>query len=67
MFRVRCRNCARTVLSGVERIGPREADALVAHLERCRSDLAHAERSRWASDLGVLLAHFDVATTENEA
>ena len=62
-LRVRYRNCARTVLRGIEGIGTRGADALVAHLERCRGDLARNERARWASDLGVFLAHFDVATT----
>jgi hypothetical protein len=59
-FRVRCRNCGRTILSGVERIGIREAEALAAHLERCRPDLADPPDRRWSADLGALLAQFDV-------
>jgi hypothetical protein len=39
-FRVRCRDCGRSVLSGVVRIGVGEANALSAHLETCRPDLA---------------------------
>jgi hypothetical protein len=48
------------VLSGVDRIGIREADGLAAHLERCRPDLAASRNSRWSTDLGALLAQFDV-------
>jgi hypothetical protein len=59
-FRVRCRNCGRTVLSGVERIGVGEAHALSAHLETCRPDLADPRNDGWKTDLGELLAHFDV-------
>jgi hypothetical protein len=62
-FRVRCRNCGRSVLSGVEAIGVRQADALAAHLERCRPDLTDPKDDRWSADLGALLAQFDVEST----
>ena len=48
------------MLSGVERIGVAEANALSAHLETCRPDLADPRNGGWKSDLGELLAHFDV-------
>ncbi len=59
-FRMRCRNCGRTVLSEVERIGAGETRALSAHLEACRPDLADPRSGGWKTDLGAILAHFDV-------
>jgi hypothetical protein len=59
-FRVRCRDCGRTVLSGVERIGVDETHVLGAHLEACRFDLAESQKRALANDLGAVLAHFDV-------
>jgi hypothetical protein len=60
-FRVRCRDCGRTVLTGVMRIGDAEARALYAHVEVCRPDLV--EKTGVASAaLGTLLARFDVRT-----
>jgi hypothetical protein len=65
-FRVRCRNCGRTVLSGVDRIGVAEANALSAHLETCRPDLANLRNDGWKSDLGEVLGHFDVRNTPGD-
>lgn len=62
--RVRCRACGRTVLSGVPRVGDEEAAELRAHLARCRRDLPTALGD---TDLGRLLARFDVASTKDGA
>jgi len=56
-FRVRCRSCGRTVLSGVARVADAEATELRAHLARCRPDVA----APIDADLGSLLSWFDVA------
>ncbi|HEX9348557.1 MAG TPA: hypothetical protein VF919_13350 [Gemmatimonadales bacterium] len=60
-FRVRCRACGRTVLSGVARVADAEAAELRAHLARCRPDLP----APIDDDLGRLLARFDVASTSD--
>lgn len=57
-YLVRCRNCWRIVLHGIPQIGDRESDALASHLEHCRPDVA-PPNGFW-SELGPLLAHFDV-------
>ena len=57
-FRVRCRACGRTVLSGVARVADSEAAELRAHLARCRLDLP----APIDDDLGKLLARFEVAS-----
>jgi hypothetical protein len=59
-FLVRCRNCGRIVLNGVQRIADRESDALASHLRKCRPDLIAPGDDRWRSELGPLLAQFDV-------
>lgn len=61
-FVVRCRTCRRIVLSGIERVGVREADALALHLGKCRPDVVGLEDGRWTLDLGALLTHFDVGS-----
>jgi hypothetical protein len=59
-FRVRCRDCGRTVLTGVLRIADAEARALRAHSDVCRPDLVDGSRTTPSASLGSLLAHFDV-------
>jgi hypothetical protein len=66
-FRIRCRSCNRTVLTGVERVGDAEAAEMRAHLTTCRLDLPRAERNGARADLGAVLARFDVASTGNGA
>ena len=66
-FTVRCRECARTVLSGVARLGDAEAAVLRAHVARCRPATRHARDDSANADLGTLLARFDVATTGDGA
>lgn len=57
-FTVRCRECGRTVLAGVERVGDAEAAELHVHFAKCRPDLAAAV----SAEFGALLARFDVRT-----
>ena len=59
-FRVRCRDCGRTVLTGVRRIADAEVRALRAHLETCRPDLGDPPRDVVSAALGTLLSRFDV-------
>jgi hypothetical protein len=50
----------------VERIGVGETNALSAHLETCRPDLADLRHGGWKTDLGELLANFDVQSTAGD-
>ena len=59
-FRVRCRDCGRTVLTGVRRIADAEVRALRAHLETCRPDLGDPPPDATPAALSTLLARFDV-------
>jgi hypothetical protein len=62
-FRVRCRDCGRTVLWQVERVAEAEERELRRHLVGCRPDLSMAVGENHG--LGPLLARFEVATTRN--
>jgi hypothetical protein len=64
-FQVRCRDCGRTVLWRIERVGEAEERELRGHLVACRPDLTVATSER--TGVGPLLARFEVATTRNGA
>ena len=64
-FRVRCRNCGRTVLSGVETIGVCQADDFQPKVEPLirRPELVDPKGERWSADLGAFQAQCDVGST----
>ncbi len=59
-LRIRCRDCGRTVLTGVSRIGDAEVAALGAHFDVCRPDLDDPPRDAASASLATLLSRFDV-------
>jgi hypothetical protein len=64
-FTVRCRLCTNVVLSAATWIGDADVAALRAHVAVCPADLDITDRRTAAgTDLGVLLARYDVQRTD---